>query len=155
MMFTTSRVTAVAAHDPTLGDVHDLASCIWVLAATHGDGTLFSQDSFQEEDLVELCMDLGQPHPDGVLQISETKALFTFQITAKMMATTQLLGVAMAWCDEPIRLCTHHPTNTYIRDYAADRGTCPGTQTLTPGREVVFQFPLVTPTLKRSLCLNS
>ena len=56
-------------HDSTLGDEHELANCICILVATHGDGTLFSHDSFQEEDLVELCMGLGQAHLEGVLWI--------------------------------------------------------------------------------------
>ena len=55
---------------------------------------------------------------------------------------THLLGAATAWCNEPIRLCTHPPTITYIRDYVAVRGRCPSSaQVLTLGREVVSQSP--------------
>ena len=103
----------------------------------------------QEEDLVELCVGLGQAHPDSVFQISETKALLTFWSTAKMMAATHLLCAAMAWHDKPIRLHTHPLTNTHLRDYVAVRGTCPSsTPTLTPGGEIVPSLPLVNPTLK-------
>ena len=64
-MSTTSTVTALVAHDSTLGDEHELANCIYILVATHGDGTPFSHDCFQEEDLVDLCMGLGQEYLSG------------------------------------------------------------------------------------------
>ena len=70
---------------------------------------------------MELCMGLHQAHLDGVFWISETKALLTFQSTPKMMATMHFLGVAMAWCKEPIRLHTSPPTNTNLRSYVAVR----------------------------------
>ena len=90
--------TVLVACDPTLGNDHDLVNCICILVATHGDGTLFSHDSFQEEDLVELWVGLGQAHMYGVLQISETEALLTFWSTADMMATIGFqLGAATAW----------------------------------------------------------
>ena len=89
-------------------------------------------------------------HLDGVLQISETEALFMFQSTSKLGAAAHLLGVAMAWYNESTRLHSCPPTNAHLRDYVAARGRCPsGTHTLSPGREVVSQSPLVTPTLKR------
>ena len=53
IMSTTSMVGALAVHDSTLGDEHETVNCICILVATHGDGTPFSPDSFQEEDLVE------------------------------------------------------------------------------------------------------
>ena len=56
---------------------------------------------------------------------------------------------AMAWHDEPIRLCICPPTNTYLRDYVAVRGRCPsGTQPLTPGRKVVSKPPPRSPHLE-------
>ena len=51
---------------------------ICILVAILGDGTLFPHDSFQEEDLVELCIDWGQAHPEGVLQLWETEAVLLF-----------------------------------------------------------------------------
>ena len=91
-------------------------------------------------------MGLGQAHLDGVLLISKTEALLRFQSTPKMMTMMHLLGVAMAWHDEPIRLHIHPPTNTHLRDYVAVRGRHPsGTQTPTPGREVVSQSPPSNP----------
>ena len=53
VMSMTSTVTVSAAHAPNLGNGHDLVNHICILVATRGDGTPFSWDSFQEEDLVE------------------------------------------------------------------------------------------------------
>ena len=78
IMSMTSTVTASVVCDPILGNDHKLADRICILLATHGDGTPFFHASFQEEDLVEICMGLGQAHLDDVLQISETKVLLTF-----------------------------------------------------------------------------
>ena len=47
-MSMTSTVTASVAHDLTLGDEQELANHICILVATHGDGTPFSHNSFQE-----------------------------------------------------------------------------------------------------------
>ena len=149
VMSTTSIATVSAVHDPTLGNAHDLANCICILVTTKGDGTLFSPNSFQEEDLVELCVGLGQAYLDGVFWILETKPLLTFHSTTEMMATTCLLGAAMAWHSEPIRLHTHPPTTSHLRVYVAERNACPySTQTPTPGREVVSQLPPSNPHLK-------
>ena len=74
----TSTAPASTVCNPTLGNTHDLANPICILVATHGDGIPFLPNSFQEEDLVELCMHMGQAHPDGVVWILETKALLAF-----------------------------------------------------------------------------
>ena len=66
-MSTTSTATTSVAHDHTLGDDPDLANYICVLAIARGDGTLFDADSLWEEDVVELCVIVGQAHPKGVL----------------------------------------------------------------------------------------
>ena len=62
-MSTTSTTTASVAHDHTLGDDPDLLNHMCVLAIARGDGTLFDADSLQEEDIVELCVKVGQAHP--------------------------------------------------------------------------------------------
>ena len=81
MMSMKSTATTLVACDSTLG-----ANCICILVATHGNGTLFPHDSFQEQELVELCVGLGQVHLVGVLQILEMEALLPFQSTAEMTA---------------------------------------------------------------------
>ena len=37
-----------------------------VLILTRGDGTPFDATSIQEEDIIELCVEMGQTHPKGV-----------------------------------------------------------------------------------------
>ena len=148
-MSTISTVTISAVCDSILGDEHEIANCIYILIATHGDGTPFSPNSFQEEDFVELCMGWGQAHLEGELQISETEVVLAFWSTTELTATTCLLSVVIVWHNEPIKLHVHPPTNTQAREYVAARGQCPsGTQALGWGREVVSQSPLVTFTLK-------
>ena len=44
-----------------------------ILDATWGDSTLLYPISFKEEDVVELCVGLGQGHPEGVLQLSDSR----------------------------------------------------------------------------------
>ena len=77
-MSMTSTVTTLVVHDSILGDECKIVNHICILVATHGDGTPFSHDFFQEEDLVDLCVGLGQAHMEGMLQISETEAHLVF-----------------------------------------------------------------------------
>ena len=65
-------VTALAEMDPTLCDGIDIVNQICILAATWDDGTQLSSSSFKEENLVNLCIGLGQEHPGSVLQFSDT-----------------------------------------------------------------------------------
>ena len=58
--------------DPTLGNDIDIGNQICVLVATQGDGTPLCPTSFNEKDTVELCIGLGQEHPEGMLQLSHT-----------------------------------------------------------------------------------
>ena len=39
-----------------------------VLAIARDDGTPLDATSVQEEDIVKLCVEVGQVHPKGVLQ---------------------------------------------------------------------------------------
>ena len=48
------------------------------LAATQGDGSPFHHDSFEEEDLVELCISLDQAHLEGVLWLSDPEVVLVF-----------------------------------------------------------------------------
>ena len=77
-MSKTSTATALMVCDPTQGDENKLVNHICILVATHGDGTLFSHDSLQEEDLVEFCVGLGEIHPEVCSGSWETKAVLAF-----------------------------------------------------------------------------
>ena len=56
-------MTASAAPDHTLGNDSELLNHMCVLAIAKGDGTPFDATSIQEEDIVELCVEVGQVHP--------------------------------------------------------------------------------------------
>ena len=131
-MSTTSTATALAACDHTLGDDPDLLNHMCVLAIARGDGTQFDADSIQGEDIVKLCVKVGQAHPKGVLWLLVMELVIAFWSSKEMLAMAHLVTKAMAWHDEPIKLHTHPPSTTHIRAYVAGRNACPsGTQSLT------------------------
>ena len=105
-MSTTSTVTASVVRDLTLIDKLEIMNHICILAATQSDGTHFCPDSFQEEDMVELCVGLGQAHPE-------------------MITVMCLFAAATAWHHGPIRLCIHLPADTQVREYMATRSRHP------------------------------
>ena len=72
-----STATTSVVHDSILGDEHNIVISL-VSWLPHKAMTLFPHDSFQEQDLVELCVGIGQAHPEGVLWLSETAAVITF-----------------------------------------------------------------------------
>ena len=77
-MTTTSMVTTSAEMDPTLGDDTEIVNQICVLVTSWGDGTPLCPTSCKEEDAVKLCVGLGQEHPAGVLQLSDTETVIAF-----------------------------------------------------------------------------
>ena len=77
-MSTTSTLTALVACDQTVGDDPELANHICVPPIGRVDGTPFDADSLQEEDIVELCVGMGQVHPDGLLLLSVTESVMHF-----------------------------------------------------------------------------
>ena len=54
--------------------------------------------------MVELCAGLGQEHPEGELQPSDTETVLAFWHDSDMMAMTHHLNVAMVWQGKPIML---------------------------------------------------
>ena len=66
-MSTTSTVTALVVHDHTLGNEAELLNCMCTLLLAKGNGTPFNATSMQEEDIIELCVEVGQTHPKGML----------------------------------------------------------------------------------------
>ena len=125
------------AHDHTLGDDPDLANHICVLTITRDDGTPFDTDSLWKEDILELCINLGQAHPKGMLWLLAMELVVTFQSSEDMLATVCLVMMATVWHDVPIKLHTCPPTAIHIRAYMAGRSACPySTQSPTPEGEV-------------------
>ena len=68
-MSTTPTATALAAHNCTLGDESKLLNHMFILVLAKGDGTPFDATSVQKEDIVEHCVEVGQMHPESVLQV--------------------------------------------------------------------------------------
>ena len=56
-------MTALVACDHTPGEDSKLLNCMCVLAIARVDGTPLDATSIQEEDIVELCVEVGQAHP--------------------------------------------------------------------------------------------
>ena len=108
-MSTTSTATTLAAHDCIPDDKVELLNHMCVLVLTRGDGTLFNLASIQEEDIVELCLELGWTHPKGVLWYSVTESVVLFHSMDEMLVAVHGVIKAMALHEEPIWLCMSPP----------------------------------------------
>ena len=77
-MSTTFTATALAARDCIPSNVADLSNCMCIFILTRGDGTLFNASSIQEENVIEICFQLGHTHPKGVLWYSAIESVMLF-----------------------------------------------------------------------------
>ena len=102
-MSNTSTTTTLATCDHTLGNDPDLLNPICVLTIARGDGTVFHTDSLQGKDVVELCVGMGQAHPNSVLQLSVMELVIAFHSSEEMLATACLITTATVWHNDPIR----------------------------------------------------
>ena len=98
-------VTTSEEMDLTLGDNIDIGNWIGILVVNWGDSTLLGPSSFEEQDMVELCVILGQEHPQGVLQLLDTEVVLAFQCSTNMMAMMHHLPAAKVCWGEPIVVC--------------------------------------------------
>ena len=75
---------------------------------------------------VELCVGMGQAHPNNVLQLMAMELVMTFCSSEEMLATVHLITMATIWHDDPVRLHNWPPTTAQIWDYIAvrDRHPC-------------------------------
>ena len=108
-MSTTSIAIALAACNHIQGDKTELLNLMCVLVLTRIDGTQFVATSIQEEDIVELCLEMGQAHLEGVLQFLVTESVILFHSGDEMLATAHRVTKAMVLCEEPFRLHTSPP----------------------------------------------
>ena len=107
-MSTSSMVTALVEVDPTLGDEIDIGNSICVLITTQCDDMLLCPNSFTEDDVVELCIGIGQEHQMDLIKLSDTKVVLWFYCKFDMMATMCCLnagkgiycceGWLLVWC---------------------------------------------------------
>ena len=100
-MSTTSTTTASVAHDHTLGDDPIFTNHICVLTIARGDGTPFDADSLLEEDIINLCVGMGQVHPDGILWLTPMELVIAFHSSEEMLAMTCLITSATVWHGDP------------------------------------------------------
>ena len=107
---------------PTLCDDINMGNQICILVAILGDGTLLCPSSFKE-DMVELCIGLGQEHPEGVLQLSATGKVLAFWCQSDIMATPHHLTAAMVWQGDPIIICILCLKGKQVREYVAMRSS--------------------------------
>ena len=66
-MSTSSMMTASVEIDATLGNAIDVGNQICVLVTTQCYDTPLCPSSFREEDVIKLCIEVGQDNLEGVL----------------------------------------------------------------------------------------
>ena len=138
-----------AAHNHLPGNELELLNCMCVLVLTRNDGTLFDAAFIQEEDIIELCIELGQTHPKCVLWYSVTESVVLLHSADEMLVMEHGVIKAMALHKETIQLHMSLPFTLHVRAYVAVRDGHPsGTHSPTPDREIgcklILNHPLAT-----------
>ena len=101
--------------------------CLFTL--TRGDGTLFDASSIQEEDIIEICIQLGHTHHEGVLQDSAIKLVMLFHTMDELQITACGVVMAMTLHNELIRVRMSPPSAIHVQAYmTAVGGEASGTQ---------------------------
>ena len=111
-MSTTSATTALVARDCIPSDIADLSNfmCLFVLTS----GTLSIASSILEEDIIEICVQLGHTHPEAVLWYCATKSVMLFHTADKLQIMVH--GVMKAlMLHEAIRIRTSPPSAAHVR----------------------------------------
>ena len=73
-----TTVTTLAAFDHTVGNDSKLLNHMYILVIARGDGIPFHATSIQEEDIIELCVKVGQTHPIGVIWLSAMESVILY-----------------------------------------------------------------------------
>ena len=110
---------------------------------TRGDGTPFNASSILEEDVVEICIQLGHTHPKGVLWYSAIKSVMLFHTADKLQVTACGVVKASSLHKEAIRVWTSPPSATHVRTYMAVVNGEPSSTQPPKGRSNP-NYPLVT-----------
>ena len=97
-MSTTSTVTTSVACNHIPGNEVELLNHLCVLVLIRSDGTPFDDTSIQEEDIVELCIELGQTYPKGILWYLVMESVVLFHSEEKMLVTAFGIIKATALC---------------------------------------------------------
>ena len=109
---------------------------MYVLVLTRGNGTPFNAASIQEEDIIGICIQLGNTNPEGVLQYSAVELVMLFHSTDEMLVAAHGVIKAMTLHEESIKLRMPPPSATHVRAYImVMEGKPSGAQPPTPDRE--------------------
>ena len=119
-MSTTSTMTALAASDFIPSCVSNLSNHMCLFILTRSDGTLFRASSILEEDVIEICIQLGHMHPEGVLWYSAIESVMLFHTMEELHIAACGVVKAMMLHNESIRVRTSPPSATHVRAYMAE-----------------------------------
>ena len=119
-MSTASTATTSVACSHIPGDETELLNQMCVLVLTRGDCTPFNTTSIQEEDIIDLCVEMGQTHPEGVLWFWWLNQSFCFVLVMKCWL--QHVESSKSWfcMKNPLGFVLLPPT-THLRAYIAVR----------------------------------
>ena len=107
--------TTSAAYDCILDNEVELLNEMCVLLLTRGDGTPFDVASLQEEDLIQLCIDMGQTHPKGLVWFLATELVVLFHSVDEILVAVHGVTQAVALHEESIRLHDSPPSTAHVR----------------------------------------
>ena len=124
-------MSALVARDHIPSNIADLSNHICLCVLTKGDGTPFDASFILEEDIIEICVQFGHTHPEGVLHYSAFKSVMLFHTTDELQITTHRVLKALTLCDETIKVQTSPPSAAHMWAYmAVVNGKLSGTQPL-------------------------
>ena len=89
-MSTTSAMTTLVARDHIPSDIADLSNHMCLFTLTKGDGTPFDTSPILEEDIIEICIQLGHTHPKGVFQYLAIELVMLFHTTDELQIMTRV-----------------------------------------------------------------
>ena len=115
-MLTTSSATASARDCVPFNETY-LQNHMCNLILTKRDGTPVDVTSVMEQDIIEICIRLGQTHPMGVLHFSVMESVVLFQLVDEMQHATHGAIKAMVLHEEAIAIRTSAPSETHMRAY--------------------------------------
>ena len=118
-MSTTSTMTALVARDHIPSDIVYLSNCMCIFILTRGNGTPFNAFSIQEEDVIEICIQFGCTHPEGMLWYSIIESVMLFHTMDELQVVACGVMKASTLHDEAIRIRTSLPSATHVRAYMA------------------------------------
>ena len=131
VMSTTSTMTALVVRDHIPSDIADLSNHMCIFVLTRGSGTLFDASSILEEDIIEICVQLGHTHPEGILWHSAVESVVLFHTADKLQIVACGVMKASTLHDEAIKVRTSPPSAAHVRAYmAVVNGEPSGTQSL-------------------------